>query len=85
MFHVYIIESETTNKWYYGFTERIPMERLLEHNGNHHHFTANNGPWKLIFTRNFENKKHALSFEKKLKPLRNKKFIVKEFTAYFLT
>jgi putative endonuclease len=84
MFYVYIIQSETTNKWYYGFTERIPMERLEEHNGNHHHFTANKGPWKLIFLRCFENKKDALRFERKLKSLRNKEFITKEFGGYFL-
>jgi hypothetical protein len=41
MFYVYIIESATTSKWYYGSTKRTPAERLLEHNGNHHHFTAN--------------------------------------------
>ena len=84
MFYVYIIESEVTSRWYYGFTERNPEERLIEHNGNHHHFTANKGPWKLIFVRNFENKGDALKFEKKLKSLRNKKFIKAEFSQYFL-
>jgi putative endonuclease len=85
MFYVYIIESETTGKWYYGFTDRSPSIRLNEHNGNHHHFTANKGPWKLIFLRSFENKKDALRFEKKLKSLRSKRFIETEFAAYFLS
>jgi putative endonuclease len=84
MFYVYIIESIKTSTWYYGFTERSPTQRLYEHNGNHHHFTANKGPWKLIFIRNFENKKGALSFERKLKSIRNKVFIKKEFEKYFL-
>jgi putative endonuclease len=84
MFSVYIIESEATLVWYYGFTERNPAERLIEHNGNHHHFTAHKGPWKLIFVRNFEHKADALKFEKKLKSLRNKKFIQAEFSKYFL-
>ena len=84
MFYIYIIESTSTLRWYYGFTERIPMERVIEHNGNHHHFTANKGPWKLIFVRVFENKGEALKFEKKLKSLRNKRFIRAEFADYFL-
>ena len=84
MFYVYIIESLTTLSWYYGYTERNPIQRLREHNGGHHHFTANKGPWKLIFLRDFENKKDALSFEKKLKKLRNKHFITIEYAAYFL-
>ena len=47
MFSVYIIESEVILVWYYGFTERNLVERLVEHNINHH-FTDNMGPWKLI-------------------------------------
>ena len=42
----------------------IPSERLKEHNGNHHHYTAHKGPWKLIFIRLFNIKQEALQFEK---------------------
>jgi predicted GIY-YIG superfamily endonuclease len=38
---------------------------------------------KLIFLRCFENKKDALRFERKLKSLRNKEIIAKEFGGYF--
>jgi len=84
MFYVYIIQSVSNLNWYYGFTEREPSERLIEHNGNHHHFTAHKGPWQLIFIRAFDNKKDALIFEKKLKSLRNKEFILREYQQYFL-
>jgi putative endonuclease len=83
MFYVYIIESETTLNWYYGFTER-PVERLKEHNSNNHHYTANKGPWELVFLRIFESKAEAIAFEKKLKLLRNKDFIKREYGEYFL-
>ena len=83
MFYVYIIESVSTSKWYYGHSER-PHERLREHNGNHQHYTANKGPWKLIFLKSFENRHEAVAFERKLKALRNKEFISKEFWEYFL-
>ena len=84
MFHVYIIQSIATGKWYNGFTARDPGERVVEHNGNHHHFTGQKGPWKLIFIRAFETKGEALMFEKKLKSLRNKKFIYEQCAEYFL-
>jgi putative endonuclease len=84
MFYVYIIESQKTFFWYYGFTERKPEERLAEHNGNHHHYTANKGPWVLIFLRTFKIRKDALAFEKKLKSLRNKSFIKREYSLYFI-
>ena len=84
MCFVYIIESQTTFSWYYGFTESKPDERLTEHNGNHRHYTANKGPWVLIFFREFEEERDALAFEKKLKSLRNKTFITREYCSYFL-
>jgi len=84
MFYVYIIESVANLKWYYGFTQRHPIERLYEHNGNHHHFTANKGPWALIFIRAFETKKDAISFEKNLKSIRNKQFITRQYSEYFI-
>ena len=83
MYFVYIIESEISGKWYYGFTER-PEERLKEHNGNHHHYTAGKGPWILIFIRAFDLQNEAVLFEKKLKTLRNKEFIKSEFKEFFL-
>ena len=85
MFYVYIIESEINSSWYYGFTERKPSDRVFEHNGNHHHYTANKSPWVLIFLREFNTKKEALVFEKKLKSLRNKEFIKKEYGLFFIT
>jgi putative endonuclease len=84
MLNVYIIESIATLKWYFGLTDRTSKDRLAEHNGNHHYFTANKGPWKLIFVRSLENKTDAMGFEKRLKSLRNKIFIRKEFPRYFL-
>ena len=83
MFFTYIIKSESNGKWYYGNTER-PEERIKEHNGNHHHFTAGKGPWSLIFLREFTNRKEALTFERKLKSNRNKEFIRPEFREFFL-
>jgi len=82
MYYVYIIESKMSGKWYYGYTER-PQERLKEHNGNHHHYTANKGPWFIIFLKGFEKQTEAILFERKLKALRNKEFIKREHKEFF--
>jgi putative endonuclease len=83
MHYVYIIASDSTDKWYYGYTERIE-ERIIEHNYNHTHFTGGKGRWRLIFKRGFENKTEALQFEKELKKLRNKNYIKKQYAQYFV-
>jgi len=80
---VYIIESESSGKWYYGCTDRL-QERINEHNYDNGHFTHNRGPWILIFRRDFGVRSEALAFERYLKKTRNKEFIKRSFPAYFL-
>jgi putative endonuclease len=83
LYYVYIIESNTTGKWYYG-SSKEPYIRLTEHNSNITTSTKNRGPWKLIFIRSFVDKKEALAFERQLKKWRNKNFIQLKFKEYFL-
>jgi putative endonuclease len=81
MYCVYIIESESTGNWYYG-SSQDPHMRLNQHNTNVS--TRKRGPWKLIFTRTFADKKEALIFERQLKKWRNKNFIQQRYKEYFL-
>ncbi|MFZ2587499.1 MAG: GIY-YIG nuclease family protein [Alphaproteobacteria bacterium] len=68
MYHVYFIRSlAIPNLRYKGFTEDDPHDRLREHNGNHHGFTAGKGPWELVSYVTFKHKKTALQFEKYVK------------------
>ena len=83
MFYVYIIESLTTGKWYYGFTSN-PEQRLEAHNMGLNNSTANKGPWKFIFIRPFETKIEAMEFEAYLKMSRNKNFIKRQFLEFFI-
>ena len=64
--NVYILVSELTGDYYKGYTAD-PARRLAEHNNNQSTFTADKGPWKMIFLSVSETKKEALQFEKKLK------------------
>ena len=83
MFYTYIIESQCNGKWYYGHTENIER-RVKDHNEGLNKSTKNRGPWLLIFARSFETKIEANRFELKLKKLKNKDYIRREFQDYFI-
>ena len=63
---VYIIYSEKHDIFYKGYTTQ-PFKRLEQHNNGESRFTANKGPWKLVFIQEFDTKKEALQKEKALK------------------
>jgi len=83
MYYTYIIESLSTGRWYYGHSVN-PEKRLHEHNTGQAASTRNKGPWRLIFKREFPAKLAANRFELYLKRMRNKAYIRKEYSAYFL-
>ena len=66
LFTVYILYSEKFNKHYTGFSSNL-SERLVSHNKLGHDWTARYRPWKLIFTKNFDNKQDAVAYERWLK------------------
>ena len=78
MFTVYAIVSESTNKIYIGQTIDI-TKRLLQHNGtgNNHlgQYTANKGPWRLVYSEDFSTRSEALKREKQLKSFRGREFV----------
>ncbi len=71
MFYVYIIYSKTFDVYYKGFSENVD-QRLIYHNENKSRYTANKGPWKLVYVKGFETKKEALVEELRLKKLNRK-------------
>ena len=66
MFHVYVLRSETTGRFYTGSTEDLDG-RLLEHNSNCAAATKNRGPWKLLYSESFANRKEAMARERYFK------------------
>ena len=65
-FTVYVLFSKQHQKHYTGFTADLD-ERILSHNFLGKDWTAKYRPWKIIFTKEFNEKKDALQFEKWLK------------------
>ena len=83
MYYVYIIESLSTARWYYGLSSDL-NNRLDAHNKGLNKSTAKGGPWRYIFRRQFDNKSDARAFEIYLKRTRNKVYIRSEFLEFFL-
>ena len=73
MYYVYILESIVDGDFYKGSTEDY-LKRLSEHNSGESKFTRTKMPWKLVFVREFNNKKEALIEEKRLKKC-NKEYL----------
>jgi len=74
MFYTYILQSESTNKLYIGQTNNLES-RINKHNNNKNFTTKNKGPWKLIFSKEFDSRSEAMIFEKKLKMIKNKEYL----------
>ena len=67
-YFVYILFSESTNKFYKGHTKDIDA-RMFRHNNNYEKSTRNGAPWKLIWIIPKPDKSSAAILEKKLKNL----------------
>jgi putative endonuclease len=66
MFLVYILISQTTGKYYIGYTSDIDR-RLAEHNRNNTNSLRNRGPFKVIYTEKFLSKEEAMFRERQIK------------------
>ena len=66
MYTVYIIESIVSKKRYIGVTSDI-IKRLHHHNSGANRSTRNKGPWKVIYTEEYDSKETAWLREKKIK------------------
>jgi putative endonuclease len=65
-YFVYIIHSEKTGVFYKGYTS-YPALRLDEHNNGQSRYTANKGPWKMVYLEKMPDKRTALKRERQLK------------------
>jgi len=61
---------------YKGITSNLD-QRLEYHNKGLSRWTKNRGPFKLIFSREFDNKSEGLKFEKFLKSGKGREFLKK--------
>ncbi|MDQ6472900.1 GIY-YIG nuclease family protein [Flavobacterium sp. LHD-80] len=65
-FIVYILFSESKNKFYIGFTSNLG-ERLIRHNQKSKGFTGNVNDWRIVYTEKYETKELAHKRELQIK------------------
>ena len=69
-FFVYILQSESTSRYYCGYTEDL-KRRLKQHNDSNYKGSRTTkvfkGPWKLIWKQDIQTRSHAMQFERKIK------------------
>ena len=76
MFYVYIIYSQSIDKYYIGQTDNIQI-RLLKHNSFHKGFTSQAVDWVVKYFEEFHSRTDALKREKQIKAWKNRKLIEK--------
>ena len=81
MYYVYVMESESSGKWYIGYTTDV-YARLDKHNQNGNKSTSNRGPWKLVYYEAYVSKDDALGREKFLKSGSGWRFLKKQMRHY---
>lgn len=66
MFYTYILQSESTGKYYIRQTNNLE-QRLDRHNSHPDTYTKNRGPWKLLYWEEFTTRAEAMHREKEIK------------------
>lgn len=66
MFFVYILQSETTGKYYIRQTNNLE-QRLLRHNTHPDSYTKNKGPWRVVYSEECGTRSEAMRREKQIK------------------
>jgi putative endonuclease len=76
MFFVYVLYSESTNKFYIGSTSHIPI-RVARHNAGKVPSTKSKIPWKLVYSQEYPTRSEALRREFEIKSWKNPAYMIK--------
>ena len=71
---VYILQSESTSRFYVGCTEQV-ARRLIEHQRGQTRSTRGRGPWKLVFEEPHPTLTEALKREHQIKSWKSRRSI----------
>jgi putative endonuclease len=74
MYFVYILYSNSLNRYYVGYTSNLD-ERLTEHNSGVSSYTRKGIPWVLMYSETFDNKTDAIKRENYIKRMKSRKYI----------
>jgi len=73
-FHVYVLLSKSTNRYYVGQTIDVAT-RLAYHNANYSLALKNRGPWTLLHTEEYATRSEAVRRERQIKSWKDRRMI----------
>ncbi len=73
-YHMYILQSVSTGRFYVGHTESL-NKRIAEHNNNRTTSIKNRGPWVLVYTEEFATRGEASRREREIKRMKSHRWI----------
>ena len=73
-FHLYILQSQHTNRYYIGQTQDVP-KRLAYHNANYSKALRNRGPWRLVYLEAYPTRAEAVRRERQIKSWKDREMI----------
>ena len=71
MFVTYILQSESSGKYYIGSTDNLE-KRLIRHNKGYSRYTRNKGPFRIAYKEKFQTRSEAKKREYYLKSLKSR-------------
>ena len=83
MFYVYVLQSETDEGLYIGFTGDL-RRRLSEHQEGKSFSTSCRRPWRLIYYEAYQEESDATGRERYLKSGGGRRFLAKQLHHHFL-
>ena len=74
MFKTYILYTDSKDRYYVGHTSNID-DRLIRHNQGRSKSTKYGIPWRVLYTKDFETKSEAYTYEMYIKNQKSRIFI----------
>jgi putative endonuclease len=79
-FHVYILQSESSGRYYVGQTKDL-AQRVAYHNANYSLALKNRGLWKLVYSEGYATRSEAVRREMQIKRQKDRRFIEELLSA----
>jgi len=80
MFFVHILQSESSGRYYVGQTKTL-KQRIEYHNSNYSQALKNRGPWKLVYSEEYETRGEAVRRERQIKSWKDRSLIERLMSA----
>ena len=76
MYKVYIIYSETSDKYYVGYSSNLEVRLRDYHNQGRSRYTSKGIPWILMYSEEYGTELEAIRREREIKKVKSRKYLI---------